>query len=88
MVLATESNCGLAALCLTHHLDPAYIFQNASYPCTHQFMIIDQEYIYHPNTPFLSRFSRPVRVNRAPCIITKLVALANHARQKFEKTHV
>ena len=52
MVLATESDCGLAALCFAHHLDPAHIFKNASYPCTHQLMIIDQEYIYHPNTPF------------------------------------
>lgn len=52
MVLTTESDCGFPALRLAHHLDPADIFQNASYPCTHQLMIIDQEYIYHPNTPF------------------------------------
>lgn len=87
MVLTTKCHRGFPALCLAHHLDPAYIFQNASYPCTHQLMIIDQEYIYHPNTPFLSRYCRPVRVNRASCIITKLVALANYADQKFENVH-
>lgn len=52
MMLTTESDCGFPALRLAHHLDPADIFQNASYPCTHQLMIIDQEYINHPNTPF------------------------------------
>ncbi|MDH0434481.1 hypothetical protein N7366_14745 [Aeromonas caviae] len=46
-------------------------------------MIIDQEYINHPNTPFLSRYM-PVRVNTASCIITKLDDLANHGREKFE----
>lgn len=52
MVLTAKRNGGFPALCLTHYLDPTDIFQNASYPCTHQLMIIDQEYINHPNTPF------------------------------------
>ena len=52
VMLPTEGHGGFPALCLAHHLDPADIFQNASYPCTHQLMIIDQEYINHPNTPF------------------------------------
>lgn len=59
MVLTTESNCVFATLCFAYHLDPANIFQNASYPCTHQLMVIDQEYIYHPNTPFFISFWPP-----------------------------
>ena len=59
MVLTTESNCIFATLCFAYHLYPANIFQNASYPCTHQLMVIDQEYIYHPNTPFFISFWPP-----------------------------